>query len=132
MKSKTTITRKELASKLTDSADRKMAERELFMMRSVEDPSRSDVYSELIDWLELDIRYHRLAAAYYSDDSESIDDGFNEDLLLLIRSSDVSPKLYAQYLREISPDSRDEEKITHAAVKGLKRAMLDTLERQSR
>lgn len=124
---KKTMSRQELSELLSKAAERKMSERELFMMRAVEDPSNANLYSELIDWLELDIRYVGVAAVYYSDDYGSLESGYDDDLLFLIGSSDVPPKTYAQYLREIPASDRADEKIVHAAVTGLKKAMKDTL-----
>lgn len=124
---KKTMSRQELSELLKGAAERKMSERELFMMRAVEKPSDAAAYSELIDWLELDIRYVGVAAAYYSDDYGSLESGYDDDLLLLLESSDVPPRTYARYLREIPDSDRADEKIAHAAVKGLKAAMKDAL-----
>ena len=49
-----------------------------------------------------------------------------EDLLLLTGVSEVSPRMYAIYLREVEADSREDEKITHKALVSLK----DSIRRQ--
>ena len=49
-----------------------------------------------------------------------------EDLLVLASAKDISPKLYAKYLREIGSSTK-EEKVTHQALKELKRAIADTV-----
>ncbi|MBR4244030.1 MAG: hypothetical protein IKQ14_01360, partial [Candidatus Methanomethylophilaceae archaeon] len=56
-----------------------------------------------------------------AEDFSYFENGLNEDLLLLTSSSELSPKLYAEYLREISPDQRTNERITHAYVVDLKK-----------
>ena len=59
---------------------------------------------------------------------DDLDNGYNEDLLLLTKASELPPKLYADYLRELEPSDRDEEKVTHAALKELKGAIRAALE----
>lgn len=122
-----TISREELAEKLRQGAERKMTEREAYAMKAFEDPDRAPHYLDLMDWLQLDIRYHQLASAYYSNDFDSVDNGYDEDLLALVEASRISPKLYASYLRDLNPEDRAEEKVTHAAVEGLKKAIRDTV-----
>ena len=104
-----------------------MTEREAYAMKAFEDPDRAPHYLDLMDWLQLDIRYHQLASAYYSNDFDSVDNGYDEDLLALVEASRISPKLYASYLRDLNPEDRAEEKVTHAAVEGLKKAIRDTV-----
>jgi hypothetical protein len=62
-----------------------------------------------------------MAVHYYSEDFSYFENGLNEDLLVLTDSSELSPKLYSEYLREISPDQRVNEKITHAYITDLKK-----------
>ena len=122
------IDRKTLSDMFLKGADRKMLEHEMFTLRSVEKPEREPIYRELIDYVDIDERYYRMASQYYLGDLDTLDNGFNEDLLLLTKASELPPKLYAEYLRELSPDDRASEKITHAALKELKSTMRKVLE----
>ena len=56
-----------------------------------------------------------------------LDDGNNEDLLLLT-SANISPRLYAMYLREINPASRADEKTTKKILDSLKKSIRTLLE----
>ena len=47
----------------------------------------------------------------------------DDDLLYLTAVSEPSPRAYAQYLREIDPSVRADEKITHSCLKELKSAI---------
>ena len=122
------IDRKTLSDMFLKGADRKMLEHEMFTLRIVEKPEREPIYRELIDYVNIDERYYRMASQYYLGDLDTLDNGFNEDLLLLTKASELPPKLYAEYLRELSPDDRASEKITHAALKELKSTMRKVLE----
>ena len=122
------IDRKTLSDMFLKGADRKMLEHEMFTLRIVEKPEREPIYRELIDYVDIDERYYRMASQYYLGDLDTLDNGFNEDLLLLTKASELSPKLYAEYLRELSPDDRASEKITQAALKELKSTMRKVLE----
>lgn len=122
------IDRKTLSDMFLKGADRKMIEHEAFSLRIVERPERESVYRELIDYVYIDERYYRMASQYYLGDIDTLDDGFNEDLLLLTKASELPPKLYAEYLRELSPEDRESEKVTHAALKELKGAIRKVLE----
>ena len=122
------IDRKTLSDMFLKGADRKMLEHEMFTLRIVEKPEREPIYRELIDYVDIDERYYRMASQYYLGDFDTLDNGFNEDLLLLTKASELPPKLYAEYLRELSPDDRASEKITHAALKELKSTMRKVLE----
>ncbi len=122
------IDRKTLSDMFLKGADRKMTEHEAFSLRIVERPERESVYRELIDYVYIDERYYRMASQYYLGDIDTLDDGFNEDLLLLTKASELPPKLYAEYLRELSPEDRESEKVTHAALKELKGAIRKVLE----
>ena len=122
------IDRKTLSDMFLKGADRKMLEHEMFTLRIVEKPERERIYRELIDYVDIDERYYRMASQYYLGDLDTLDNGFNEDLLLLTKASELPPKLYAEYLRELSPDDRASEKITHAALKELKSTMRKVLE----
>ena len=122
------IDRKTLSDMFLKGADRKMLEHEMFTLRIVEKPEREPIYRELIDYVDIDERYYRMASQYYLGDLDTLDNGFNEDLLLLTKASELPPKLYAEYLRELSLDDRASEKITHAALKELKSTMRKVLE----
>ena len=128
MTQKRSIDRKTLSEMFTKGADRKMLEHEMFTLRIIEYPNRAPIYQELIDYVDIDERYYRMASQYYLGDLDTLDNGFNEDLLLLTKASELPPKLYAEYLRELSPDDRASEKITHAALKELKSTMRKVLE----
>ncbi len=115
-----------LSEMFSEGADRKAAERERFAALAFERPERYDFYVGLTEYLELDIRYYRLAAAYYRGDIDSLDTGAEEDLLLLTEASEPSPRAYAMYLREIGQDAKD-EKATHKALLELKAAIRSAL-----
>ena len=121
------FTHSELASMFSAGAERKMTERERFLFMVSEDPGRSAMYMDLADYLATDIRFYRMAAAYYSGDTGSLDTGDEEDLLLMAGAKDIPPRIYAQYLREIGPDAED-EKVTHQALGQLKTAIASTFE----
>ena len=122
------IDRKTLSDMFLKGADRKMLEHEMFTLRIVEKPEREPIYRELIDYVDIDERYYRMASQYYLGDIDTLDNGFNEDLLLLTKASELPPKLYAESLRELSPDDRASPKITHAALKELKSTKRKVLE----
>ena len=128
MTQKRSIDRKTLSEMFTKGADRKMLEHEMFTLRIVEKPDREPIYRELMDYVEVDERYYRMASQYYLGDLDSLDNGYNEDLLLLTKASELPPKLYAEYLRELSPEDRESEKLTHAALKELKSTMRKVVE----
>jgi hypothetical protein len=115
--------RARMAEMFKEGYVRKMEERELFALRSIEDPSRRDLYSLLIDYLEVDMRYYTMAACYYSDDYTPLEHGTEEDLLLLTAVSELPPRDYAAYLREIDPSARPAEKATHEALKAIKKSI---------
>lgn len=124
---KVRIARKELADGFAAGADRKLAEREKFIMRAFEEPDNSADFLDIAEFLNTDIRFYRMAAAYYGGDIDSLDTGDEEDLLVLASAKGISPKLYAKYLREIGPSAAKEEKVTHQALGELKRAIADTV-----
>jgi hypothetical protein len=62
-----------------------------------------------------------MAQHYYAEDLTYFENGLNEDLLVLTKDSELPPKLYAEYLREIDPAERLNEKITHAYITDLKK-----------
>lgn len=123
----TKLSRAELAEILHASVERKMSEKERLFLKTLEEPERSDTYLRLAEWLDLDRRYTELAGAYYANEFESDDMECDEDLLLLLDDSDLPKSLYATYLRMIPEPDRDGERVTRAAVDGLKKAMRDTL-----
>ncbi len=125
-----TISRAQIAELFDKGAERKMAERERFAMMSVEDPSKGRMYSEIAEYLDLDIRYYRMAAHYYRGEYDSLDTGYDEDLLILIGISEPSPRMYAAYLRGIDKTCRSEEEITHKALKGIKDSIRSVIEAQ--
>ncbi len=104
-------------------AIRKMEEHEIFAVRQAEQPERSALFAELLTYTDIEWRYYDLAQHYYADDMEYFENGLNEDLLLLTKTSELPPKLYAEYLREISPSARASEKITHSHLVALKKSI---------
>ena len=118
----TTLTRTELAEMFEKGIIRKNAEQNLFGMRALDKPERQAIYSDLYDFLDLEIRYYHVAARYYRDEIDSLDDRGFDDLLLLT-SVDLSPRMYVIYLREIDQADRGDEKITREALKALKTAI---------
>mgnify|MGYP000757267696 FL=1 len=120
---KQTITRDELAAKFTEGVERKRREQQDFILKAFENPEKGKVYQEIADFLDYEIRYYRLCAAYYSDEFESMTSEEDDDLLYLTAVSEPSPRAYAQYLREIDPSVRADEKITHSCLKELKSAI---------
>ena len=119
MKSKP-VTKEKLVELFRDGATRKLEEHELFVMRAIENPDRAEVYSELQRFVKTEWRYYDLALHYYSEDFAYFEDGQNEDLLVLTEENELSPKLYAEYLREIDSSQRINEKITHKYLENLK------------
>lgn len=120
---KQTITRAELAAKFTEGIERKRAEQQAFILKAFENPEKGKVYQEIADFLDYEIRYYRVGAAYYGDEFESLTSDEDDDLLYLTTISEPSPRAYAQYLREIDPSARADEKITHSCLKELKFAI---------
>ena len=120
---KQTITRDELAAKFTEGVERKRREQQDFILKAFENPAKGKVYQEIADFLDYEIRYYRLGAAYYSDEFEPMTSEEDDDLLYLTAVSEPSPRAYAQYLREIDPSVRADEKITHSCLKELKSAI---------
>lgn len=120
---KQTITRDELAAKFTEGVERKRREQQDFILKAFENPEKGKVYQEIADFLDYEIRYYRLGASYYSDEFESMTSEEDDDLLYLTAVSEPSPRAYAQYLREIDPSVRADEKITHSCLKELKSAI---------
>ena len=120
---KQTITRDELAAKFTEGVERKRREQQDFILKAFENPEKGKVYQEIADFLDYEIRYYRLGAAYYSDEFESMTSEEDDDLLYLTADSEPSSRAYAQYLREIDPSVRADEKITHSCLKELKSAI---------
>lgn len=115
-----------LAEMFRKGMDRKMMEREFFSLRALENPEKYEQYMELADYVDMDYRYYRMASLYYDGCIDELDNGMEEDLLLLTGVSEVSPRMYAIYLREVEADSREDEKITHKALVSLK----DSIRRQ--
>jgi len=117
----TPVSKEKLVELFREGATRKLEEHELFAMRAVENPSREKIYLELQTYADIEWRYYDMAMHYYAEDFSYFENGLNEDLLMLTSSSELPPKLYAEYLREIAPDQRTNEKITHAYVVDLKK-----------
>lgn len=120
--------RNDLAEMFRKGVERKMAEKELFVMRSVETPGKSELYAKLIDYLDLDMRYYDMASHYYSGDLGTLEDGSDDDLLYLVGMSEPAPNLYAKYLRELPEADRKSEQTTHAILMSLKKAMKSEME----
>ncbi len=114
------ITREELSKLFKIGSVRKLGEHEIFVMRAANEPGRADLYADLITYVGMEYRYYDMAYHYYSGDLSFFEDGLNDDLMLLTESSELSPKLYAEYLRELSPETRVYEKITHGYLLSLK------------
>lgn len=119
---RTTLSPEELAEMFEQGIQRKSAEQNVFGMRALDNPDRQAIYSDLYDFLDLELRYYHVAARYYRNDIQSLDNGGFEDLLLLT-SVDLSPRMYAIYLREIDPADRGSERITREALRNLKTAI---------
>lgn len=115
------VSKEKLVQLFKDGAIRKMEEHELFSMRANENPSREKVYAELMTYTDIEFRYYDMAQHYYAEDLSYFENGLNEDLLLLTKESELPPKLYAEYLREVDPAERLNEKITHAYITDLKK-----------
>jgi len=117
----TPISKEKLVEMFKAGATRKLEEHELFAMRAVENPSRERIYNELRTYTDIEWRYYDLAQHYYAEDLEYFENGLNEDLMLLTKESELPPKLYAEYLREVDPSERLNEKITHSYIVNLKK-----------
>jgi hypothetical protein len=115
------VTKERLVELFDKGATRKLEEHEIFAMRAVNDPSREKVYRELQTYVDIEWRYYDLAKHYYAEDFTYFENGLNEDLLVLTKDSELPPKLYAEYLREIDPSERLNEKITHSYITNLKK-----------
>lgn len=126
---KQTITRTEMAARFEQGMERKRAEKQVFLLKAFEEPEKGPVYQELCDFLDYEIRYYEVAAAYYRNDYEGLQGDDYDALLYLTKLSDPSPKVYAQYLREVDRSARDEEKVTHDALKVLKTSIRQVMER---
>ena len=92
----------------------------MFAVMSVSSTDKAELYNSLAEYAAVDARYYDMASWYYSGDFDSLDDGTNEDLLMLTSVSELSPRLYAEYLRNIDASCRSEEKITHKLLRDLK------------
>ncbi len=114
------VTKERLVELFDKGATRKMEEHEIFVIRALENPGRAGLYSELQAYVKIESRYYDLAKHYYAEDFSYFENGLNEDLLLLTKESELSPRSYAEYLREIDPSERLNEKITHSYIKSLK------------
>ena len=115
------ITKEELVQLYDLGIASKMEEHEIFVMRAIDNPARADIYSELQTYVDVETRYYDLAKHYYSEDFGYFEDGLNDDLMTMTKESELPPKLYAEYLREIDPSQRVYEKITHGYLVTLKR-----------
>jgi len=115
------VSKEKLVELFHNGAVRKLEEHEIFVMRANEDRARDKVYRELSAYTAIEWRYYDLAEHYYAEDFSYFENGSNEDLLLMTKESELSPKLYAEYLREIEPAERLNEKITHAYLTNLKK-----------
>lgn len=115
------VSKEKLVEMFRAGATRKLEEHELFAMRAVENPAREKIYIELQAYTDIEWRYYDMAQHYYAEDFSYFENGLNEDLMLLTADSELPPKLYAEYLREINPKERINEKITHSYIVDLKK-----------
>jgi len=124
---KNAYSRTELSEMFRRGMERKTEEVHRFSLLSVEFPEKSELYTTLSEYASVDLRYYELASLYYSGDVDKLDDGTNEDLLLITRASELPPRLYAEYLRQIPAECREEEKVTHKALQDLKASIRRTV-----
>lgn len=125
---KQTITRTEMAAKFEQGMERKKAEKQAFLLKAFEEPEKGQIYQSICDFIDYEIRYYEVAAAYYRNDFDGLTGDDYDALLYLTKLSDPSPKAYAQYLREIDRSARDDEKITHDALRVLKKSIRQVME----
>ncbi len=129
MAKKQQMSRTELSQILSEAVERKTAEREAIINRAFDDADRTAYLLDMAEWLKLEIKYCEAASAYYMDDFEKIATLEGSDLVASLDVSDLAPKAYADYLRTfVSADGKEQEKLVHAALKGFKLAMKDTVE----
>ncbi len=121
------VSRTDLAELFHKGALRKRQESNRFAIMSVQFPNKGKLYSALADYTAVDARYYDMASWYYSGEMSSLEDGSEDDLLMLVAVSELSPKLYAMYLREIDPESREAEKMTHKLLMQLKTSIRQEL-----
>ena len=117
------ITNDELVQLYKMGATRKLEEHELFIMRAMEQPEHAELFEQLAEYVDIEWRYYDMAQHYYAGDFAYFENGLNDDLLQLTKQSELSPKLYSEYLRQIDPSQREYEKITHGYLAALKRNM---------
>jgi hypothetical protein len=125
----TRVTREQGAEMFHRGAQRKRQEANMFAVMSVSEPEKAELFTKLADYAAVDARYYDMASWYYSDEIDNLDDGTNEDLLMLTSVSELSPKLYAEYLRNIDVSCRAEEKITHEMLQDLKSSIRAQIKR---
>ena len=123
------VTREELVQLYDLGVTRKKEEHEVFVLRGTLNPDRANLYSELQRYVDFDVRYSDMAKHYYAEDLAYFENGLNDDLLYMTEESELSPKLYAEYLREIDPAQRNYEKITHGYLMTLKKNIAKVKER---
>jgi len=114
------LSRKQLSSLFRIGAERKEKEIERFNLLALEDPTKSKKYQEIAKYLAIDKRYYDLASYYYAEDFEHFENTQDEDLLTLIDKSELSPRMYAEYLRLLPPADKGLEEVTHQYILGLK------------
>lgn len=120
------LSKAELSQILSAAVGRKTAEREAIINRAFDDADRTAYLLDMAEWLKLEIQYCEAASAYYMGDFEKISSLEGNGLVASLDSSDLPPKAYADYLRSFASD-REQEKLVHAALKGFKAAMKDTV-----
>ncbi len=101
-------------------AERKEKEIQRFNLLALEDPTKGKQYMEIAKYLATDKRYYELASYYYAEDFEHFENSQDEDLLTLVSCSELSPRMYAVYLRLLPPGDKGMEEITHQYILGLK------------
>lgn len=91
-------------------------------------PERYTIYKEIIYFLEYEVRYYKVSAAYYANDIESLEADPNNDLLFLTTVIEISPRIYAQYLQKIDSDNRVNERIIYSCMRDFNKAISQVVE----
>lgn len=112
-----------MAAKFELGIERKRQEKQRFLLLAFEDPRMGQDYQKLCDFLDYEVRYYEIAAAYYRNDFDNLTGDDYDALLYLTKLSEPAPRLYAQYIRHIDPSAREDEKLTHTCLRELKESI---------